>query len=311
MAADVVVDAMGRTSRVPGWLGEEGLDPAPEHRSECGLVYHSRHFRIREDAGMPPYASLLAGPRGDLGYLAFATFVGDSRTFCLCIMTSPGDREFAALRRDDVFLRVAERLPGVASWIDPAVAVPITPVLPMGRLRNTWRRYVVDGRPVAPGLQPVGDSLCHTNPTFAFGASLALRDAFVLTDALDTTRDESDLACTVDAQVGEDSRRRYEAVTAEDRERARLWSGEPIDVTDPNASMPLFLRSVVYRMAVHDSSILRAVCRRVNLLDPPDALERDTGLLVRAKEIFEGLRADGSLGPPAPPRSDLLASLEA
>jgi hypothetical protein len=75
--------------------------------------------------------------------------------------------------------------------------------------------------------------------------------------------------------------------------------------------MPLFLRSVVYRMAVHDSSILRAVCRRVNLLDPPDALERDTGLLVRAKEIFEGLRADGSLGPPAPPRSDLLASLEA
>jgi hypothetical protein len=52
---------------------------------------YSRHYRFRDGEPMPPYSSLLGGPRGDLGYLAFATFLGDNRTFCVHIMVPPWD----------------------------------------------------------------------------------------------------------------------------------------------------------------------------------------------------------------------------
>jgi 2-polyprenyl-6-methoxyphenol hydroxylase-like FAD-dependent oxidoreductase len=219
LLADLVVDASGRASRAPAWLQEQGLSPVSERTSKCGLMYYSVHFRLRQGATMPPYASLLAGPRGDLGYLAYAILVGDNATFCLCIMPPPWDRELRALRDLDAFLRLAARLPGVDSWVDPDVAVPITPVLPMGQLSNTLRRFVANGRPVAPGIQAIGDALSHTNPTFAFGASLAFHHAFTLADVLDRAADHCDLAQRFHDLVGEDVERRYQAVASEDRDR--------------------------------------------------------------------------------------------
>ncbi len=55
----------------------------------------------------------------------------------------------------------------------------------MGQLRNTWRRFVVNGAPVALGLHVVGDAVCHTNPSHAKGASLAFAHAVAVADALD------------------------------------------------------------------------------------------------------------------------------
>jgi len=178
VAADLVVDASGRSSRTAAWLTAAGLGPVAERTSSCGLIYYSRHFQLRDGVPDPPYASVLAGPRGDLGYLAYAVFVGDNRTFCLCIMPPPWDREFRSLRHPDAFMRAASHLPGVAAWTDGDVALPITPVLPMGQVTNAVRRYMTIAGSVAPGLQPIGDALCHTNPTFAFGASLSLHHAF-------------------------------------------------------------------------------------------------------------------------------------
>ncbi len=303
---DLIVDCLGRTTRVPAWLADEGVAPPSERSSDCGLVYYSRHFRWRNGVEIPAYASLLGGPRGDLGYLAFAVFIGDNRTFCLCIMTAPGDQEVRAVRRSDAFLRVAERLPGVAQWVDPACAQPITPVLPMGRVHNVLRRYLRDGQPVVPGLWPVGDALSHTNPTFAFGASLALWHAVSLAAAVDDAPDDTALARLLDSVVGDDAARRYDAVSAEDRDRTRLWSGEPLDVTDRTATLPLYLRSVVYRAAPADPALLRGVARRIDLLDGPDVLAEDEGLLRRAEEIFEAMRAAGPIVS-GPGRGELLS----
>jgi hypothetical protein len=135
-------------------------------------------------------------------------------------------------------------------------------VLPFGQVTNTVREFQPGGRPVAPGLQPIGDALCHTNPSVAFGASMALHQAFLLSDLLAVAADHHDLARRFDAAVGADLRDRYRAVAAEDRDRARWWGGEPIDVTDPAGSMALFLRAVVYRVAPAD----RGCCGRC----PPD-----------------------------------------
>ena len=171
-------------------------------------------------------------------------------------------------------------------------------------MTNTVRQYLTGAGPVAPGLQPVGDALCHTNPSFAFGASMALHQGFTLADLLGVAADHHDLAGRFEAAVGEDLRDRHRAVAAEDRDRARWWGGEPIDVTDPAASMALFLRAVVYRVAPADPRLLRAVVRRVDLLDPPDRLEQDRELHGLALDLFRGAP------PPAgPSRSQMLEAL--
>jgi hypothetical protein len=222
-----VVDATGRSSRTMAWLAEAGLGPVAERSSGCGLIYYSRHFQRRDGVPEPPYASVLAGPRGDLGYVAYAIFVGDSRTFAVIFMVPPWDRAYRDLRHPEAYMRAARLLPGVADWIDPDAAVPVTPVMPFGQVTNTIRDYLTGAGPVAPGLQPIGDALCHTNPSFAFGASMALHQAFTLADLLAVAADHQDLARRFAAAVGEDLRDRHRAVADEDRDRARWWGGEP------------------------------------------------------------------------------------
>jgi hypothetical protein len=167
---------------------------------------------------------------------------------------------------------------------------------------------VINDVPVVSGLVPLGDARSHTNPTFAFGASLALSQALALGSTVDTATDPNDLTISFAEAVGPDATERFHAVSAEDRDRYRAWSGHPITVTDRHDTMSLFLRSVVYRVATRDPAILRAVCRRINALDPVDALSAQTDLLDRAETIYRDI-ASGL--PAAPPRTDLLDALHA
>jgi flavin-dependent dehydrogenase len=299
LEADLVVDACGRASKVPAWLAAAG-HPQPEPMtSDCGLLYYSRHYRLRDDADQPPMASLLGGPRGDLGYLGFAVFRGDNRTFSLVQMISPSDKPFRDLRHEAAFERVSMLLPGVARLRE--IAEPITGVLPMGHLHNTFREAVT-----VPGLVAVGDARCHTNPTFAFGASLSLAHAALLAELAGKARDVTEIAALLAAEVDADLRSRYDAVTDEDHDRMRIWGGEPVDVTDPSQTMSFYLRSVVTRVAPQDPTVMRAVARRINALDEVDLLESDKGLLATAQSLYDEIR--GSI-PPPPPRAQLLAAL--
>jgi 2-polyprenyl-6-methoxyphenol hydroxylase-like FAD-dependent oxidoreductase len=300
IGADLVVDASGRNSAASRWIEQAGGRPWSERRFDCQLLYYSRHYRFRDEP--MPYASILGGPRGDLGYLGFAVFVGDNSTFSLCIMAPVWEKEWRVLRDPDAFERVARELPAMAAWLD--AAEPITSVLPMGQLHNTVR-LTVDGEvPLATGLIPIGDARCHTNPTFAFGLSLGIRHAVSLGPVIDSAADDTALVMTFANEVDADAVARFDAVSAEDRDRIRLWTGEPINPTDRNDTMPLFLRSVVYRASVQDPALLRAVCRRINLLDPVDALPSDPELLDRAEALFK------QLPPTSPtPRAAVLAAL--
>jgi flavin-dependent dehydrogenase len=299
LEADLVIDAGGRASKVPTWLAESGHPQPDPLSSDCGLLYYSRHYRLREGESFPPYASVLAGPRGDLGYLAFATFIGDNRTFSVAVMIPPWDKPFRDLRHADQFERVARLVPGLAAWLD--VSCPASDVLPMGHVHN-----VLHPPTTVPGLIAMGDARCHTNPTFAFGASLSLAHGVLLADLASKAADLDQLGHLFAAEVDPDLRARYDAVTAEDTDRARAWGGEPLDVTDPTATMPLYLRSVVYRVSPQDPDLLRAVLRRVNALDPVDLLESNAALLAKAHSLYDGMRASI---PDPPPRSQLLEAL--
>jgi 2-polyprenyl-6-methoxyphenol hydroxylase-like FAD-dependent oxidoreductase len=301
--ADLVVDALGRTSQVGSWLEELGARRPTERRTECGLLYYSRHFRLRPGVEMPLLPSLLRGPRGETGCLVFVVFLGDNRTFGLVLMVPPWDRELRALKSETAFMTAALAIPALVPWIHADCSEPITPVLPMGSLKNLHRSLVVDGRPVATGIQPIGDALCHTNPTFALGASLSITHGFALAAVAATTNDAASLALAFEETAGADAAARFDAVSDEDRDRIRLWKGEQVDVRDPRDSLALFLRLTAYPASSGDPQLFRAVARRVNALDPPDALGNDEALVARAME----LAGDGGPRPqPGPSRDELL-----
>jgi hypothetical protein len=168
-----------------------------------------------------------------------------------------------------------------------------------------WRR---NGEPVAGGIQPIGDALCHTNPTFAYGASRSIYHGFTLARIANRVDDPHALALAFDDAVGADAAARFDSVSAEDRDRLRLWQGEPIDVRNPADSVALFLRMSAYPAAMKDANLFRAVARRVNLLDSPDAMASDEDLIARARQIAQ---ETGAPRQPGPARSELLARIAA
>ena len=307
--ADLVIDALGRTSPLVSWLTSLGGRPPFERRAECGLIYYSRHFRFRSGVTMPTVHSLHRVPRGEIGYMAFGMFIEDNRTFALVLMIPPWERDLRVLRFEKAYMAAALAMPSLVPWVHPDQAEAISPVLPMGSLQNVHRSLIVSGEPVAVGVQPIGDALCHTNPTFAYGASLSLHHAFTLARVATNGDDPHGIARAFDAAVGADAAARFDVVSAEDRDRLRQWKGEPIDVRDPTDSMALFLRLTAFPAAAKDRDLFRAVARQVNLLGPPDALQRNEALIERARTIAAD-QGSPSLGG-SPSRRELLETISA
>jgi hypothetical protein len=72
------------------------------------------------------------------GYLA-AVFIHDNRIVSALIARASADRQLAALRVPAAFDAATRAIPALAAWTEPRQARPITPVLPGGRLYNSYR----------------------------------------------------------------------------------------------------------------------------------------------------------------------------
>src|SRR5207244_2263036 len=136
-----------------------GSDPASRISTSCStrsaLVGRCSSSRSGK-RWMPTVPALLRAPRGEIGYLAFSVFVEDNRTFAVVLMIPPWERELRVLKLDAAYMAAALSMPSLVPWVHPDQADPFTPVLPMGSLQNLHRSFVVDGEPVAPGIQPIG-----------------------------------------------------------------------------------------------------------------------------------------------------------
>lgn len=63
LAADLIVDASGRSTHSAQWLADAGAPPIPEESEDCGLIYNCRYFRFRDGHTLPTTQSLF-GPVG-------------------------------------------------------------------------------------------------------------------------------------------------------------------------------------------------------------------------------------------------------
>ena len=307
IAADLVVDASGRSTRLLQWLAAIGARPPLEETEACGLVYNCRYFRFNDGHSLPTTQSLF-GPRGDLGYMGFATFPGEAGTWALALSPGAHDDELRAVRHELAFMAAARSIAPIASLVAPEVRVPTPGVMPMGELRNVYRSLVVDGDPVVIGIQPIGDALAHTDPTWGWGLSIALAHGAALARLADLQgTDLRAVALTFDATAGTQAAGWVRASIAGDRARLRLWRGEAGDPTRPDADFPLFLQAVLFPAGAVDREVYRATFRRQQLLDPVERLPADRPLLERAAALMAERRKTLPPPPrPGPTREGLL-----
>lgn len=292
IAADVVVDALGRYRCPPGW-------PRAEARpSECGAIYYCRYFALAPGAEHVTGPWLL-NPRGDLGYMGFNTFRGDNRTFAVILLVPTADHDLRVLRDNDTWMAAARAITPLDVMTSPDHARPITDVMPMGGLANIDRT----AGPGVPGLVPVGDALCHTDPAFAYGLSFALVHAQALAKASAAHTTPADLTEAYLADIGPEARERHTFAVETDAARTTAWSGTPVDISRRDGCYPLFAFAAALATAPHDDHVLRRTVGRIGLLDRAAVFDTDSDLHDRIERIWAGLPRPAPAGPP---RDELL-----
>jgi hypothetical protein len=101
--ADLVIDALGRTSPVFYWLQALGAAAPQMETSPCGQIYYSRYFQLKANAAVPTRGWLIS-PRGDLGYGGFMTFIADNRTFAIVLTIPVSDAKLKILQHEPAFI---------------------------------------------------------------------------------------------------------------------------------------------------------------------------------------------------------------
>ncbi len=302
LPAALVVDATGRRSRGPEWLRTIGAAPARELCADTGMFYYTRFYRLHRGRAPRGTTGLVAG---DLGWVKVAIFPGDRASFSISVGAPVADPSLHGLSdpaRFEAFLRA---FPAVAPWRARAVSTPIdgpaTPVLVMGQLQNRLRRFVDQDGPVATGFFTIGDAAYHSNPVYGRGATFAVVQAALLDEALGRhPRDLTAAARFLDRESERELRPFWEAAVAGDRRTLGARGGPK--VTDPRAWLLglaegafgwFFDRGMLPASRV-DAAIFRALMRIFNMLEPPERLFTDAGLLVRALPVLARvLRGDG------------------
>ncbi len=296
LEADLVVDTSGRNSQLRHWLDDIQAEEMEQDTESCGIFYCSRFYALHEGVETPP----LEGPiAGDLGYMKYAIFQGDSGVFSITLAASPQDDSLRQIRHEEAFEAAARKLPAIHRWIEKDVSRPITDVYTYANLKNTRRFFVKDGQPRALNLFPIGDALIHMNPITGRGCTTSWVSAWLLADALDANPDDPlAFARDLDEGIIREVVPWYESMRLQDQathEMAELAEGgedpysfEREDGTvDPKAYMRSLLRDGVMPAMREDIVIMRAFMRVFNMLDAPSDMLAKPELLPRILAVWQ------------------------
>lgn len=297
MPADLVIDAMGRQSRLTQWIKALGARPPIEESEDSGFTYYTRFFRT---TGTPPVpqAALLSA----MGSFSLLTLPADSQTWSVTVYISSHDQAMKGLRDPECWSRVVGACPRHAHWLDGEA---ITGVAPMAGIVDRFRRLVVDGAPVVTGVIAVGDAWACTNPSLGQGIALGLRHAVVTSEvAAGHLDDPRGLALAHDQLTQDHLTPWYRHTIGLDRARAAAIQAEidgvPLALSDDPAAV---VGRAFAQAAVQDADVFRAFLEIAGVLTRPQDVLARPGLRDRILEL-----AAGQQPPPvaAPSRSQLL-----
>jgi 2-polyprenyl-6-methoxyphenol hydroxylase-like FAD-dependent oxidoreductase len=304
VAADLVVDALGRRSPMPAWLQEAGAPPVHEEAEDCGFVYYTRFFRAR-NGGIP--ATRTGALLNPIGSMSVITLPGDRGTWAVTIFISGLDRPLKRLRFPAAWEAAIAACPLQAHWLD---GDPISDVLPMGGVIDRYRRLARDGRPIATGVALVGDAWACTNPSLGRGIALGLHHASRLRDTVREHGDDPTAFATAwDDLTETELTPWYRATVAADRARLAeiVAIREGRDVPAP-VDPPARLRAALPVAARHDADVYRALMEIVGVLTLPQEVLSRPGLAERVLALAD---EHGTPPPAGPSRDELLGVVAA
>jgi 2-polyprenyl-6-methoxyphenol hydroxylase-like FAD-dependent oxidoreductase len=255
LGADLVVDALGRTSRAPRWFEAIGHDPPDEDRIAVDLRYATCCFRAHPDDLEGLIASIHgptpARPRG----CALARIEGDRWMLTLAGMSGE-----CPPRSHDGFAAFARSLgaPEIDKVLDGAE--PLDDAVIFRFPASTRRRYErLGSRP--PGFLAVGDSLCSLNPVYGQGMSVAAQQARAMLTSVHVT---SDALWPTVAQLAEDA---WNIVRATDL----AFPGVDGHRRIPDRIVGRYVQEL-HAAAATDPVLSEAFVRVAGLVDPPTRL---------------------------------------
>ncbi|MCG5211953.1 FAD-dependent monooxygenase [Streptosporangium sp. KLBMP 9127] len=268
ITADLVVDASGRGSRAPVWLGELGFPAPAEERVEIDLTYTTRVFRRCADDLAGDSVVIMAATRAVPRAGVALAMEGDR---WIVTIGGYGDAPPADY---DSFVAYASTLPAPDIHELVSSAEPID----QGRHHRTpasvRRRYERLSR-FPRGLAVLGDAVCAFNPIYGQGMSVAAVEALKLGGWARRDRPASELFRAV-ARVVDGP---WDIVVSGDLRLPGVRGRRTLKVRVINAYLERF-----HRAAEHDVELGRRFLRVANLLDPPSALLRPACLL----RVFRG-----------------------
>ena len=300
IAADLVVDAMGRGSRLPRWVAELAGAPIFEECEDERFVYYTRFYRAGA-GGMP---SFRAAPLSPVGTFTLLVLPSDNDTWSVTLFAAASDRPLKRMRDRERWEAVVAACPAHAQWLD---GEPITDVLPMGGVVDRYRRLAVDGRPLVTGVALLGDACACTNPSVGRGITLGLLHASELRDAARELADPAAFAADWDERTELRLVPWYRDTVAEDRARLleidALRAGEP----PPRPGGPAGeILAALPAAVTHDADLFRAfIDTRSCYATLREVLARP-GVAARILEVGAHHEATPA---PGPDREQLLALL--
>ena len=311
--ADLVIDSGGRASSAIDTLGEAGV-VVPEEQAPCAILYYTRFYRLRPGQDEPPRGRF--GGTGDLGYLKFGVFRADLRTFSITLAVPEVEESLrAAVLRPETFDRISELLPGIAPWIEPERAEPISRVFGMGDLASRWREFAPEGKASVLGYFPVGDCLVRTNPLYGRGCTFAGVEAHLLRDVLAETSNPAERLARYSARVHAELRAFYDDMAAQDRAAARraLRGLDPDFRPSRRARLAASFALEGIGAAVRkDPDLLREAMRSFHMLEPPNAWAKrpaTLGKAARAWIVGQVSRHRDAPPPAGPKRAEMFSRL--
>jgi 2-polyprenyl-6-methoxyphenol hydroxylase-like FAD-dependent oxidoreductase len=305
LRADLVIDATGRRSPLPGWLAAIGAGQPAEEAQELGFIYYTRFFRARDDGPEPSFHGDVYAP---LDSCSLLTGPADAGTWSVTVYINSRDQALKALREEANWTRLLGACPLHHHLL--ADLEPITGVLAASGIVNRLRHLVVDGVPVATGILAVGDSWACTNPSGGRGVTLALMHAVITAEAVgEHLRDPLALALAHHRKTGERLLPWYRNSAQVDQVRLAQISATIEGHSAPAAtpSDPVAERMRNFAVGMNwDADIFRAFCEMTSMLALPEQIFARPGMAERIKESAAGRQPPPPLGPP---RTELLALL--
>ena len=283
--SNVLIDAGGRNSKLKNWLRQAGAAITTED-NDAEIVYFTRHYKLLPGVEEPVRGGGKDRSSGDLGYIKYGVFPGDSGHFAVIACLHKEEKVLhEAIKSSDQFDLICRSIPGLQPWVAADKAEPTTESFGFGDIHAVWHHFVTDGKPVALNYFAVGDAALRTNPLYGRGCSTGIIHAHLLADILAGCSDPLARALRFHQQTEDELRPIFKASLAEDKKAIRQARAEMAGQAVDNAGtlkawFGAAFGDALSMAATRNVRVLRGIMRTFNLLEKPREFLKDKRIML-------------------------------